>query len=609
LSRTAAGGALLEQIFEQRLNVAERGQVPSITLDHNLVPEAVAAWMLAVAPRLRGGPAAPPATIVCADRTDPGRSIDPTGTSDALREAAGARGCVFVPPGEGTALQVYVERFAAPGASLAGPATLAAAGAIGVMLNPVDALQSAAVMRGARLRFEPLRRVRCALEGSLGPAAHGLDAAQAVLARLPSGTQIVEFTGPALPAFAMRHRLALARRLGAAGVLTLFLGDDVAHKFTAAIGREVETRTLVPFDDSAADLRCDLDAVEPLIWDGVRADAARPVRSIAGAAVREVTIGPAATLEDLVAFTRLVDVVTPPTRVVVRPGSRRILEAGATLGLWADLRARGVVVTPEPVAAERRRDADRLVERLEFGSESDPMHEAGPETCAAAVSGRITDPREREAALLSEPALVRAGRPPRTVPPTADPIAWADPPVSTPARWGRGIVLARLGDGITARRGLAVGARGEARLGALDYLAGRVLASEMEGFAAHATKFGGGWLLAGARFGGGADADRFAVALADIGVRGVMAIGYGEGATWALARAGVLALEDDGRSGIRAGEEIEIPGLPEEVGASTMVTVRNLTRGSQRVMRHAFADHEAAEFRDGGWLAPLVRGE
>ncbi len=341
----------------------------------------------------------------------------------------------------------------------------------------------------------------------------------------------------------------------------------------------------------------------------MRADAARPVRSIAGAAVREVTIGPAATLEDLVAFTRLVDVVTPPTRVVVRPGSRRILEAGATLGLWADLRARGVVVTPEPVAAERRRDADRLVERLEFGSESDPMHEAGPETCAAAVSGRITDPREREAALLSEPALVRAGRPPRTVPPTADPIAWADPPVSTPARWGRGIVLARLGDGITARRGLAVGARGEARLGALDYLAGRVLASEMEGFAAHATKFGGGWLLAGARFGGGADADRFAVALADIGVRGVMAIGYGEGATWALARAGVLALEDDGRSGIRAGEEIEIPGLPEEVGASTMVTVRNLTRGSQRVMRHAFADHEAAEFRDGGWLAPLVRGE
>jgi hypothetical protein len=77
----------------------------------------------------------------------------------------------------------------------------------------------------------------------------------------------------------------------------------------------------------------------------------------------------------------------------------------------------------------------------------------------------------------------------------------------------------------------------------------------------------------------------------------------------ALGHAGVLALTV-GRRPLheiaRAGEELEIPGLPEAVEPGHPVGVRNLTRGVQDTLHHGLDANAVSVWRAGGLLARAV---
>ena len=57
--------------------------------------------------------------------------------------------------------------------------------------------------------------------------------------------------------------------------------------------------------------------------------------------------------------------------------------------------------------------------------------------------------------------------------------------------------------------------------------------------------------------------------------------------------------------GVRAGDELEIPGLPDVLEPNRPLAIRNLTRGSQAILRHDLAAAEIAMVRAGGRLRGL----
>ena len=111
--------------------------------------------------------------------------------------------------------------------------------------------------------------------------------------------------------------------------------------------------------------------------------------------------------------------------------------------------------------------------------------------------------------------------------------------------------------------------------------------------------------MAGERFGEGVPWDTAALVLVQLGVRAVMArslarrlrhaAGAGRGLPLAWASA------NEGR-GVRHGDELEMPGVPETFVSGRPIVVRNLTQGSQYTLRHALgaARGRAAAPR---WLA------
>ena len=118
-----------------------------------------------------------------------------------------------------------------------------------------------------------------------------------------------------------------------------------------------------------------------------------------------------------------------------------------------------------------------------------------------------------------------------------------------------------------------------------------------------------GVVVAGRHFGGGDVADEAAWALRRAGVAAVIARSIAPECERALVHAGVLALEA-GRRPLHeiagAGEELEIPSLPEAVEPGHPVGVRNLTRGVQDTLHHGLDAEAVATWRAGGLLARAV---
>jgi hypothetical protein len=63
-----------------------------------------------------------------------------------------------------------------------------------------------------------------------------------------------------------------------------------------------------------------------------------------------------------------------------------------------------------------------------------------------------------------------------------------------------------------------------------------------------------------------------------------------------------LGLESDARA-IEAGDELEIPGLPESLETGKPLVVRNLTRGTQHTLPHDLDPYAIGLLRAGGLLA------
>jgi aconitate hydratase len=217
-----------------------------------------------------------------------------------------------------------------------------------------------------------------------------------------------------------------------------------------------------------------------------------------------------------------------------------------------------------------------------------------------------SSPDADEAGVPDETPVVRPASPDTEAPALGDSPGRL--PLSPPlAVTLRGVVLARLGDEVGTEALLPAGPMVRRHHTDFAALAGHVLGGVDPGFAARARAHGGGFLVAGAGFGGGGRAPRAALALVALGIRGILARGFAPEFRAELARQGVLTLRAAAADldGMRAGDELEIPGLPEVLEPNRPAAIRNLTRGAQAIVHHDLTAAEIAMVRAGGRLRML----
>lgn len=541
--------------------------------------------------------------------------------------AARARGWSVSRPGNGCAWGVYAARFAAPGRMVAGPsAWVRRVGAYGMLGISADPVELAVTLAGVPI-VRPIPEVlRVALVGRAGPGVGGMDFAWTLAPRLRGRGEpgVVELTGEGMTALPMEERVACARALDrATGWTAMFPSDAITRTALTAFGRESDWRAVaLPDEDAVPDLELDVSNLDGLAWDPL-ARAHVPARG-ATAAIRRVVMGSECELEELllVARTILTYGLAPHLELTLVAGTRAIHAALSSAGWTARLREKGVTITdPGP-------DLDRLVDEdpattlvCGLGEPGAPESwEAGAAVCATvAARGRLGDPREhalphtvmetREVVPIVEEWPV-----PRVLVPPIEGIAAGDPaprdglvaprPLTAITDSLRGEILLRVPpDGTSV---LAWGPRVRPLAHRLERLTAEVFVKMDRGFAARAASRGGGFVLWQGTYRSGGRPLAAALALARLGIRVVMARSFDPADREALASQGVLPLSagvGPGLERLAAGDEVELPDLPEGLEPRRPVVLRDLTRGQQLLLRHDLDATQVALVRAGGRLA------
>src|SRR5581483_9196007 len=193
----------------------------------------------------------------------------------------------------------------------------------------------------------------------------------------------------------------------------------------------VRERTDRPFEVERADadasyereLRIDVGELEPQVACPHTPDNVHPISEIAAdeVLVDQVFIGSCTNgyIDDLRVVAKILEGrrIADRLRVIVNPGSQKVWMQAAQEGILTTLAAAGCAVNTPGCGAcfgghmGTLGDGERAISTTNrnyvgrMGSPKAEIYLASPATCAAsALTGRITDPREIDSVILSEPA-------------------------------------------------------------------------------------------------------------------------------------------------------------------------------------------------------------
>jgi homoaconitase/3-isopropylmalate dehydratase large subunit len=613
-----------------RPELGERGEI-ALRIDHVVLDERAAplVWQAFEAigvPRVRCE-----LVLTALERDALRGGADVAGEHAALERAARAWGGVLSRHGNGSGPRVHCDRFASPGRTVAGARPgCGAAGGLAALGFLASEIELAAVLAGAPLLRPRPEFVGVRLLDSPGWLG-GEDLRLELFRRLgrQGGSRVLEFHGPGLAALPVPERIALAREahsLGAQAVL--FPSDELTRSHLRALGREPDWKPLAEAEPVfARNLDLDGAALEPLVLRPGGAEVV-PARDLGGVPVARVVLGSEASVADL---TRLAGIlagqhVAEGVRLVVILGSRVLRETVTRSGVLAGLAAAGAEVMDESAELPALRDpaSGAVLAFAPGGAVTDDaeastrLHRAGADTCAAsALTGTLTDARllalEGAAVELSndgaggataEGLLVRSNAGGSG---TAAGAGGSYPMSRAMTAALRGPVLLKLGDGVITERILPWGARVQRLAARIPALAGFAF----EGLvAANGTALprSGGFVVAGHGYGAGTPRIQAAAVTVELGIGAVLALSFERSHRDALVAHGVLPLRLRSaldHSELGAGDELEMPDLPEGLEPSKPLVVRNLTRGTQLALDHDLIAREIEVLRAGGVLRLL----
>jgi aconitate hydratase len=599
-------------------------------------------------------------------------------------------------PGNGICHQVHLERFARPGRTLLGSDShTPTSGGMGMIAIGAGGLDVAVAMGGGAFYLTCPRVIGVELTGRLEPWVSAKDVILTLLSVLTTRGNVgcmVEYFGQGVATLPVPARATIANMGAELGVTaSVFPADEVTRQFLAAQGRGEQYSPLAPDADAqydrvtrklhaqrdaavirgianfarsteiaAADadgnvkvafgpLRIDLSKVEPMAAGTPSPDNVRRVADLAGTPVAQVAIGSCtnSSFQDLmlVAAALRGRTVHPRVELAIAPGSRQVLEMLAANGSLTDLVRSGARILESgcgPCIGLGFSPAEGEVSLRTFnrnfaarsGTTGDRVWLVSPETAvAAALAGRIADPRDLEEMGVGYPAVEAPARfaiddnmlQPPLPPAEAAPAEVFRPSTIVKPPGGeklpdplRGPVLIKVGDKITTDHIMPAGALLKHRSNVPQYaryvfnainkpgeptFADRGLAAKAAGKA--------GVVVAGDSYGQGSSREHAALCPMYLGVRAVLAKAIERIHQANLVNFAILPLtfaDAADYDRIDQGDELEIAGLLSAVVSADEVRVRNVTKGLDFVCRVTLAPRQRRILAAGGLLSYTAGG-
>ena len=458
--------------------------------------------------------------------------------------------------------------------------------------------------------------------------------------------RIIEYHGPGLGSLSAMDRHVIANMGAELGATTsVFPADEQVRAFLESEGRGDEFTELTADPDAGYDVtdEIDLASVEPLIAKPTSPGNVVPVREVAGEPVFQVVVGSSANpgLRDFAVLAAITSgrQAHPQVSLDVNPTSRQILadltKMGSTLSLiqsGARIHQAGCMgCIGMGQAPAIGRNSLRTVPRNfpgRSGTDEDAVWLCSPETAAAAaLTGKITDPRELPSALgidypqLDLPAPSRGSEALLERPLPAGDAKQTElvkaPSIGTlpdfdplPADL-RAQVAIKVGDNISTDEILPAGARVLPFRSDIARLAEFTFSQVDEGYVSRAREAGPHVIVAGDNYGQGSSREHAVIAPRSLGLRLVIAKSYARIHWQNLANFGVLAVEFTDPADydhIEAGDELSVDGLTGALGSAAELTVSNRTKNADFTVRHRLSPRQVAMVLAGGQIA-LVRSQ
>jgi aconitate hydratase len=339
-----------------------------------------------------------------------------------LQSAAARFGFWFSKPGNGISHVVHMERFGRPGKTLLGSDShTPAGGGIGMLAIGTGGLDVAVAAAGEPYYVKMPKIMGIKLIGKLPDWVSAKDIVLEMLRRynVTGGRgYILEYYGPGLKTLSAwdRHVIAnMGTELGA--TTSVFPSDEITHEFLKQEEREDQWELLEADEGATYDkeIEIDLATVEPLIaLPGSPGDVVT-VRQVSGLTVNQVVLGSSANpgLRDFWIVSEIIkgQAISPEISFDVNPSSRQVLEnlmemralgpliaAGGRLHQSGCMGCIGMGQAPATNTISLRTMPRNFPGRS--GTLDDKIYLCSPETAAAAaLTGKITDPRDLETLL------------------------------------------------------------------------------------------------------------------------------------------------------------------------------------------------------------------
>jgi aconitate hydratase len=567
-----------------------------------------------------------------------------------LRSACHRFGLWYSRAGNGVSHPTHMQRFGVPGASMVGSDShTCAAGSLGMLAIGVGGIDVAMAMAGAPvyLRVPEIWGVR--LTGELPDWVSAKDVILEMLRRhgVRGGIhRIIEYHGPGLDSLTAMDRHVIANmgaELGA--TTTVFPADEQVRRFLRAEGRERDFVELTADPDATYDLseEIDLSSLEPLIAAPRSPGNVRPVAEVAGEPVHQVVVGSSANpgLRDFAVVAAILRgrQAHPQVSLDVNPTSRQILAdltaAGATLDLirsGARIHQTGCLgcigMGQAPAAG---RNSLRTFPRNfpgRSGTADDSVWLCSPETAAAAaLTGRITDPRELPDLLgipwprLELPATSSAEAAPLEAPlppgrarqveleraPSIGSLPDLDPlPDSIEAP-----VAVKVGDDVSTDEIVPAGARALPYRSNIEKLAEFAFSGVDPDYLERARRAGPHAIVGGRNYGQGSSREHAAIAPRYLGLRLVLARSYARIHWQNLANFGVLPLEladESDYDTVEVGDRLGAEHLHDQLRRGDRVVLRDLDRDTVIRARHRLSPRQVAMILAGGRIPQFRQG-
>lgn len=569
---------------------------------------------------------------------------------DFLRSACQKWGLWYSKAGNGVSHPTHMQRFGIPGKTMVGSDShTPAAGSLGMLAIGVGGIEVARAIAGEPLYLQMPEIWGVRLHGSMPDWVSAKDVILEMLRRhgVNGGTnRIIEYYGPGLDTLTAMDRHVIANmgaELGA--TTTVFPADDKVREFLRGEKREDDFRGLSADEGASYDVteQIDLSSLEPLIALPSSPENVVPVAEVAGRNVEQVVVGSSANpgLRDFAVTAAIVSghQCDPGVSFDVNPTSRQILQdltkiggtlnlisAGARLHQSGCMGCIGMGQAPTSWGNSLRTMPRNFPGRS--GTADDHVYLCSPETAAAAaLTGRITDPRELPQLLgiqyprLDLPTIssvntqmLEAPLPTREANQTellkgSNIVSLPDfEPIPDEIELP---VLMAVGDNVSTDEILPAGARVLPFRSNIPKLAEFTFGQIDDTYASRARKaaesYPGHAVIAGENYGQGSSREHAAIAPRYLGLRVVVVKSFARIHWQNLANFGVLALEfvnPDDADEFSVDEVISLTGIHDGIQQGHELTL--YCAGRSVAVRHRLSDRQVAMVLAGGMI-PWLR--